>query len=1025
MRRPLRVVLTLSGSFLLYGCGGGGGGTSTTPPPPPATHFSVVPAQANETAGTAFNITVTALDASNNVANSYGGTVRVTSSDAQAVFSPASSTLTNGTGSFSATLKTAGMQTITATDTVNASISGVSSSIIVSAGAATSLSVSAPAAAAAGTSFNFTVTALDAWSNLATGYSGTVHFTSTDGQAVLPANSTLPSGTATFSATLKTAGPQTITATDTVNASISGVSSSIIVSGPATHFSVNAPATATSGTSFNFTVTALDALNDVAASYTGTVHFSSSDVKADLPPDHLMTSGNTTTFPAGLKTSGPQEITVTDTVTAITGTSKPITVSAAVAANPVPFINQPLSPETVEPGGGNFLMKINGTGFVSGTKVEWNGNPRATTFISNSTLTATVLASDISIPNTASVTVVNPAPGGGVSNVLFFEATLPTTAIALSTSPLSAGSSPATGDFNHDGKLDLVVANGNNVSVLLGNGDGTFQPAVNYVVGSSPDAVAVGDFNHDGNPDLAVANNGSNNVSILLGNGDGTFQPAVNYSVPSCCPTLVALGDFNGDGKLDLAVSIGNPGGMGPGIVSIFLGNGDGTFQAALNYVAGSDPYAVAVGDFNGDGRLDLVVTDTLGNNVGVLLGNGDGTFQPALDFGVGGSPISVVVADFNGDGILDLAVASLDDLDVSVLLGNGDGTFQSAVNYGTGLGSWGLVAGDFNGDGKLDLALPDFGQSIGILLGNGDGTFQPVMFQPIMDPVTGSSVGLAAGDFDGQGRLDLAAANSLLLQSTLVPSMTNLTFPVQVLQSGSMQTLTLTNVSAQTLNISGVAVTGANAGDFTETDNCGSPLPLGATCTVSVTFTPTQIGPRNASVSISDNGVGSPQAIPLIGTGGFLGPNATLSSASLTFGEQTVDTTSQAQSITLSNFGTMPLTITSILASTNFGESNNCNSTLESGANCTVGVTFTPGQTGNLTGTLSLTDNAANSPQMISISGTGVSCQTKGEQCYGGHACCPGLQCVAGGDRAYCESVRSKNTSRASSFWDRVNANK
>ena len=239
--------------------------------------------------------------------------------------------------------------------------------------------------------------------------------------------------------------------------------------------------------------------------------------------------------------------------------------------------------------------------------MQWNGNPRTTTFISNSTITATILASDISTPNTASVTVVNPAPGGGVSNVVFFEATLPTTAIALSASLLggAAGFSPysvATGDFNGDGKLDLVVANNvSTVSVFLGNGDGTFQPAVNYAAGSSPKAVAVGDFNGDGKLDLAVANAFSNNVSILFGNGDGTFQPAVNYSVP-CCPSSVALGDFNGDGKLDLVVTTNS--------ASVLLGNGDGTFQPALNYAAGSSPATVAVGDFNGDGKLDLAVTD-------------------------------------------------------------------------------------------------------------------------------------------------------------------------------------------------------------------------------------------------------------------------------------------------------------------------------------------------------------------------------------------------------------------------------
>jgi hypothetical protein len=234
MKKLLWAVLTLSGLCLLYGCGGSSGssGSSTPPPPPPplATHFSVVPAQAGETAGTAFDVTVTALDASNNVVSSYSGTVHVTSSDTQAVISPASSTLMNGTGNFSAILKTAGQQTITATDTVTSSISGISSSINVSAGAATNFSVAAPAIATAGTACGFTVTALDAWNNVATTYSGTVHFTSNDGRAVLPANSTLPKGTGNFSATL-TDGHWTITATDTVNASITGTSFTITVLG--------------------------------------------------------------------------------------------------------------------------------------------------------------------------------------------------------------------------------------------------------------------------------------------------------------------------------------------------------------------------------------------------------------------------------------------------------------------------------------------------------------------------------------------------------------------------------------------------------------------------------------------------------------------------------------------------------------------------------------------------------------------------------------------------------------------------
>ena len=210
MKKSLLLVISICSLWLLNGCGGG---SSSPPPltPDVATHFSVAPATATPTAGTAFNFTVTALDGSNGVVSSYAGTVHFTSSDGQAVL-PANSTLTSGTGTFSVTMKTVGGQTITATDAATLSITGTSNSINVTGPPATHFSVTAPATATTGTPFNFTVTPLDASNNVATSYSGTVHFPSTDGQAVLPANSALANGTATFPPTLKTlAGALTIT----------------------------------------------------------------------------------------------------------------------------------------------------------------------------------------------------------------------------------------------------------------------------------------------------------------------------------------------------------------------------------------------------------------------------------------------------------------------------------------------------------------------------------------------------------------------------------------------------------------------------------------------------------------------------------------------------------------------------------------------------------------------------------------------------------------------------------------------
>jgi hypothetical protein len=265
---------------------------------------------------------------------------------------PVDSPLTNGTGTFSATLKTAGNQTLTATDTSNSSIIGASGAITVSAAAATHFAVSAPSSATAGTAFNFTVTALDQFNNTDTGYSGMVHFTSSDGQAVLPVDSTLTQGTGMFSATLKTAGNQTIAATDTIDSSITGTSNTIAVAAAAaTHFTVLAPATATANTFFNFTVTALDQFNNTATGYIGTVHFTSSDAQAVLPANSTLTSG-AGVFSAKLKATGTQTITATDTVTSsIIGTSNTISVTArgiaAIGADDgVPGIVRVFSMET-------------------------------------------------------------------------------------------------------------------------------------------------------------------------------------------------------------------------------------------------------------------------------------------------------------------------------------------------------------------------------------------------------------------------------------------------------------------------------------------------------------------------------------------------------------------------------------------------------------------------------------------------------------------------------------------------------
>ena len=342
-------------------------------------------------------------------------------------------------------------------------------------------------------------------------------------------------------------------------------------------------------------------------------------------------------------------------------------------------------------------------------------------------------------------------------------------------SPVAVGAAPASvvvGDVNGDGKLDVAVANygSTTVTVLLGNGSGGFIQAVGspFAAGTRPASVVVGDLNGDGMLDLAAANAGSNNVTVLLGKGcptAGCFalsltQPSGSPVAVGNLPDSVAVGDVNGDGKLDIAAAIGNASN-----VAVLLGNGAGGFsQAAGSPVAvGLAPASVVVGDVNGDGKLDLAVANYLSNNVTILLGNGSGGFSQAAGspVGVGTGPVSVAFGDVDGDGKLDLAVAKYDDNNVTILLGNGSGGFSQAAGspVAVGMNPHSAEFGDLYGDGKLDLAAANGGSnSVTILLGNGSGGFSQAAGSPIA--VGSEPVSVAVKDANGDGNLDLAVAN-------------------------------------------------------------------------------------------------------------------------------------------------------------------------------------------------------------------------------------------------------------------------
>lgn len=638
-----------------------------------------------------------------------------------------------------------------------------------------------------------------------------------------------------------------------------------------------------------------------------------------------------------------------------------LTATASAQSNPQPLLYQSISPLSTPPGGPAFTLIVNGTGFVQGAVVQWNGSPRSTTFISGSSVQAAITAADVAKASTAYITVLNPAPGGGTSNSVFFCVSTPESFISAAWDDnITQPGTFIVGDFRGLGATDVISeigsTNGPEIAFYQDKGNGTFRtPVYSNAAGVEGSTFLSGDFNNDGKPDLIL--NGyvgfSPGSEVFLNNGNGTFA----FGPPPEGGNPIALGDFNGDGNLD---AIGASCSEGTCNLFFMPGNGKGRLSNGP-YIDPDNFYngPIVVGDFNGDGKLDFI-------NAGssLFLGEGDGHFKNPISIPITGGGY-MAAADFNGDGKLDFAVDTQTGL--CIALGNGDGTFN--INC---LGSYydsQVFVGDFNGDNKLDLALTSNSQIV-ILPGNGDGTFGSPLYAGENTSAT------AIGDFNNDGRLDFAAYNNsgiaLYLQTGVSLSPSSLNFgSLEAGKTSPPQIVTVTNNGNIVIPITSVAIAGNDPTDFAAKSHCGSAIQPGASCSIDVFFTPNESAEGINTLNVTYGGsVSTIQQVDLSGIA--LTTTAVFSPKSLSFGDQIIGTTSAPQTLNLANVGPETLTITSATLTGPYTYTTNCGSTLAPHSQCQYFISFAPTSIYGY-GSLSIQSNAQSGPQTAGFTGTGT----------------------------------------------------